>query len=116
MLYVTFNELDGLYHNVKYYKLNKDICVSVVTVLTETPVNDDDSEIKRHVEQLSLALDVIKNEYDGEHARVGVYEGRTGVLITLAGALLVFIGQSYTLPKHDDFYALIIVITSVVLT
>ncbi len=46
---------------MKYYKVNKDICVSVVTVLTETPVNEDDSEMKRHVEQLSLALDVIKN-------------------------------------------------------
>lgn len=68
----------------------------------------DDLRQQQYVERLKTALESIKSEYDGEQSRAGVFEGRTGILLTLAGAVLVFIGQSFNLPKHDDYFALIV--------
>lgn len=68
----------------------------------------EDGKSKKEVERIKLVMEIIRNEYDAEHERAGAFEGRTGVLITLAGAILVFVGQSFSLPKGNVYFVFII--------
>lgn len=47
---------------------------------------------------MNLILEVYKNEYDAIQDSIGTFENRTGVLITLAGALLAFEGSNFVIP------------------
>ena len=71
--------------------------------------NEEASLGERHVERLKLALDVIRAEYEAEHSRTSAFEGRSGILLTLMSGLLVFMGGSFRLPHHGDYYALMLV-------
>jgi len=64
----------------------------------------------QHVDRLKTALDIFQREYDSEHERVGTFEGRSGFLLTLGGALLVYTGQSFTAPRYNEFSALLILL------
>lgn len=50
-------------------------------------------------ETMDVILEVFKNEYDAIQDNVSTFENRTGVLITLAGALLAFEGSNFVLPR-----------------
>lgn len=53
-------------------------------------------------ESMNIVLDLFKNEYDAEHERASTFEGRSGILITLAGAILAFEAQNFIVPKKGS--------------
>lgn len=73
------------------------------------PVSGDIVSEDEHVEveNLRLSLAAVKDEYAGEQARIGTFENRTGFLLSLSGALIVFAGQFFVKPKQGDFFALV---------
>lgn len=50
-------------------------------------------------ESMKIVLNLFKDEYDAEHQRASTFEARSGILITLAGAVLAFEAQNFIVPK-----------------
>lgn len=50
-------------------------------------------------ESMTIVLELFKDEYNAEHERANTFEARSGMLITLAGAILVFEAQNFIVPK-----------------
>jgi hypothetical protein len=52
-------------------------------------------------ETMGVILEVFKSEYDAMQASTSTFENRTGVLLTLAGAVLAFEGSNFVIPHNN---------------
>ncbi|QSO54077.1 hypothetical protein JZ785_10060 [Alicyclobacillus curvatus] len=66
--------------------------------MSDTQEPQDDPTKEFQPDTMDLILEVYKNEYDAIQDSIGTFENRTGVLITLAGALLAFEGSNFVIP------------------
>jgi hypothetical protein len=93
----------------------------------EQQINEsqEETETKPNKESMEIVLELFKDEYNAEHERANTYEARTGMLITLAGAVLVFEAQNFIIPKKgsiagasllvsSELISLILLITSMI--
>lgn len=68
---------------------------------------------ERAYQTLTILLDTAKAEYDAEQQRSSVFEARTGMLLTLLSALLVYEASTFSLPpKHVSVKLASLVITT----
>jgi hypothetical protein len=92
---------------------------------SEIQPNRESPEIQPYKESMEIVLELFKDEYNAEHERANTYEARTGMLITLAGAVLVFEAQNFIIPKKgsiagasllvsSELISLILLITSMI--
>ncbi len=51
-------------------------------------------------ETLRILLDSVKAEYEAEQERASAFEGRSGILLTLLSALLVYDATSFAIPQN----------------
>lgn len=66
--------------------------------MSEKPEQQADPIKDFQEDTMDLIFEVYKNEYDAVQDSIGTFENRTGVLITLAGALLAFEGSNFIIP------------------
>jgi hypothetical protein len=96
-----------------------------VTKLEQPNESQEESGTQPNKESMEIVLELFKDEYTAEHERANTYEARTGMLITLAGAVLAFEAQNFTIPKKGiiaeasllvstELISLILLITSMI--
>ena len=79
--------------------------------MSDTPEHQVDPTTDFQEDTMDLILEVFKNEYDAVQDNISTFESRTGVLITLAGALLVFEGSNFVIPhKNPQVSGLVVAI------